>query len=82
MVDFDEKLPGGEAEDQTFEEPLEDEMLDGVAGGRNFAKIDAKGNCFCPAGERIKYGTGCRSCSHYHETATHYCSILERKGRN
>lgn len=80
MVDF-EKLPDGEAEDRSFEEPLTDEKLEDVAGGWSRPRVDLKGNCFCPAGRRIESGKGCRSCSHYHETATHYCSILEKKSK-
>ena len=65
-------------------EPLPEEELDKVAGGRlSRAEVEFKLKFRkCPAGVWIEHGTGCRSCRHYHETATHYCSVLERKGRS
>lgn len=83
MVDFDEKLAQDQAVDYEIEEPLKDEALEDVTGGRHFARVDTKGNYFCPAGQRMTGSVkGCRSCPHYHETTTHYCSILEKKAKN
>lgn len=68
MTDFDEKLIGS----------LSDEELDEVAGGSHDPLDDYRR---CPAGVLVPRKKGCSSCRYYHQTATHYCSIMERKGK-
>jgi hypothetical protein len=69
MADFDEKPY----------EALSEEELDEVAGGSFDPRDDYRR---CPAGVMVPRKKGCSSCHYYHQTATHWCSIMERKGKS